>query len=117
MSSNALLRSRQAPPRRADEAELFARLAKSMNAADSRASAIERAVLDLGEAALLHGREGEVFRAVVTERDEKGARFQLVGLPVAARVDTRGVASGAEIEVRLVKADPIKGEIRFQRVR
>ena len=43
-----------------------------MNAADSREGAIERAVLNLAEAALLRGREGEVFRALVIERDEKG---------------------------------------------
>ena len=97
--------------------DLFARLATAMNAADSRESAIERAVLDLAEAALLHGREGEVFRAVVTERDEKGARLQLTGLPVIARVDTRSVANGEELQVRLISADPVRGEVRFERVR
>lgn len=104
-------------PRRADEPQLFARIAEAMNAADSRESAIERAVLDLAEAALLHGREGEIFRAVVTDRDEQGARLQLAGLPVVARVDTRSVASGEEIQVRLVSADAGKGEVRFERVR
>lgn len=104
-------------PRRADEAELFARLATTMNTADDREAAIERAVLDLAEAALLHGREGEVFRAVVTERYEKGARLQLRDLPVVARVDTRSVASGDEVQVRLVSADPVRGEVRFERVR
>ena len=88
-----------------------------MNAADSRQGAIERAVLNLAEAALLHGREGEVFRALVTERDEKGARLQLRDLPVVARVDTRSVASGDEVQVRLVSADVVKGEVRFERVR
>lgn len=97
--------------------ELFERLADTMNAADSRQGAIERAVLDLAEAALLHGREGEVFRAVVTDRDEKGARLQLVDVPVVARVDTRSVAGGDEIQVRLVSADAVRGEVRFDRVR
>lgn len=99
------------------EPSLFARLAGVMNAADAREGAIERAVLDLAEAALLHGREGEIFRAVVTERDEKGARLQLAELPVVARVDTRSVASGEEVQVRLVTADPVRGELRFERVR
>lgn len=98
-------------------AEIFERLAKVMNSADARESGIERAVLDLAEAALLHGREGEVFRAVVTERDEKGARLQLNEVPVVARVDTRSVAGGDELQVRLVSADPVRGEIRFERVR
>ena len=97
--------------------EQFAKLAKTMNAADSREGAIERAVLDLAEAALLHGREGEVFRALVTDRDEKGARLQLADMPVVARVDTHSVAAGDELHVRLVSADPLRGEIRFERVR
>lgn len=104
-------------PRRAGDAEQFARLAEAMNAADAREGAIERAVLDLAEAALLHGREGEVFRAVVTERDEKGARLQLCDAPVVTRVDTRSVAGGDEVQVRLLSADPVRGELRFERVR
>lgn len=104
-------------PRRANEAEIFGRLAETMNAADAREGAIERAVLDLAEAALLHGREGEVFHTVVTERDEKGARLQLSDLPVVARVDTRSAASGEDVQVRLVSADPVRGEVRFARVR
>ena len=96
---------------------LFERLSKVMNTADSRQGAIEHAVLDLAEAALLHGREGEIFRAIVTERDDKGARLQLADLPVVARVDTRSVASGEEVEVRLLSADPVRGELRFERVR
>ena len=99
------------------EAALFERLAPVMNTADTREGAIERAVLDLAEAVLLSGREGEVFHAIVTERDEKGARLQLREVPVVARVDTHGVASGDEVQVRLVSADPVRGEVRFERVR
>lgn len=95
----------------------FTALADTMNAADAREGAIERAVLNLAEAALLQGREGEVFRATVTERDEKGARLQLADLPIVARVDTHSVAGGDEVQVRLVSADPVKGELRFERVR
>lgn len=102
---------------RADDADLFSRLAETMNAADARESAIERAVLNLAEAALLHGREGEVFRAIVIERDEKGARLQLLDVPVIARVDTRSVASGEEVQVRLVSADPVRGEVTLEQVR
>lgn len=98
-------------------ADLFERLAKVMNAADAREGAIERAVLDLAEAAMLRGREGEVFRAVVTDRDEKGARLQLSEVPVVARVDTTGVASGEDVQVRLLVADAVRGEVRFERVR
>lgn len=97
--------------------ELFERLAPAVNSADGRESAIERAVLDLAEAVMLAGREGEIFRAMVTERDAKGARLQLCDLPVLARVDTRSIAAGDAIQVRLVSADPLRGEVRFERVR
>ena len=103
--------------RPAPRQELFERLAMAMNAADAREGAIERAMLNLAEAALLAGREGAVFRAIVTERDDKGARLQLTEFPVVARVDTRSVASGDEMQVRLVSADPVRGEVRFERVR
>jgi exoribonuclease R len=113
----AVLALFEGTPRGAGEAERFARLAETMNAADARESAIERAVLDLAEAALLHGREGDVFRAIVTERDEKGARLQLCDFPVIARVDTRSIAAGDEVQVRLLSADPLRGAVRFERVR
>lgn len=101
----------------APDQALYRQLADTMNDADAREGGIERAVLNLAEAALLQGREGEVFRAVVTERDEKGARLQLADFPVVARVDTRSVAGGEDIQVRLVSADPVRGELRFERVR
>lgn len=99
------------------EPALFERLATTVNATDAREGAIERAVLDLAEAVLLAGREGETFHALVTERDEKGARVQLRDLPVLARVDTHSVAAGEPLMLRLVAADPVRGEVRFERVR
>lgn len=101
----------------APDAAQFERLAEAMTAADAREGALERAVINLAEAMLLTGREGEVFPAIVIDRDDSGARLQLQNLPIIARVDTRGVASGDEIQVRLVSADPDRGELRFERVR
>lgn len=95
----------------------FERLAKAMSAADAREGAIERAVMDLAEAALLAGREGEVFHAIVTDRDDRGARLQLRDVPVLARVDTQSVASGEDIQVRLTSVDTSNGGLRFERVR
>ena len=69
----------------------FEQLAKTMTAADAREGAIERAVMDLAEAALLAGKEGEVFTAVITDRDDRGARLQLRDIPVLARVDAQSV--------------------------
>ena len=99
-----------------DCAEAFARLPAVMDAADAREAAVERAVIDLAEAALLEGREGETFAAVVTDRDAHGARIQLTELPIMARVDARRVAAGDEIRVRLVEADPVRRSLRFVRV-
>lgn len=97
-------------------AAAFARLPKVMDAADAREGAIERAVIDLAEAALLAGREGETFAATVTDRDERGARLQLRDLPVVARVDAQRVAAGDALRVRLIKADPVRRELKFERV-
>lgn len=97
-------------------ADLFARLAPAMDRADAREGTIERAVIDLAEAVLLSGREGETFAAVVTERDERGARIQLCDLPVMARVDAHGVAAGTAIRVRLTQADVTRRAVRFERV-
>ena len=96
--------------------EAFARLPDSMGAADAREGAVERAVIGLAEAALLEGREGEIFPASVTDRDDRGARIQLADLPVVARVDAHRVAAGQNLRVRLVEADPVRRTLRFERV-
>ena len=87
-----------------------------MDKADAREGTIDRAVIDLAEIALLHGHEGETFAAVVTDLDERGARIQLCERPVVARVDAHRVASGDDLRVRLVEADPVKRVLRFERV-
>ena len=55
----------------------FARLPAVMAKADDHGGQIDRAVIDLAEAVMLQGREGEMFDAVVTDIDERGARIQL----------------------------------------
>ena len=54
--------------------------------ASSGPTASSAAVIDLAEAVLLSGREGEVFDAVVVDEDERGAVVQLVEPAVLARV-------------------------------
>jgi exoribonuclease R len=98
------------------DADLFARLPPVMARADGRDGQIERAVVDLAEAAFLAGFEGQVFAAVVTDLAENGARIQLADLPVVARVTAHGVIPGARIAVRLVAADPAQRQLRFERV-
>jgi exoribonuclease R len=94
----------------------FARLPKAMAVADARGSQIERAVIDLAETVMLQGREGEVFQAVVTDLDERGARIQLTDLPIVARVAAHHVDPGDTLRVKLIAADPVARLLTFQRM-
>jgi len=94
----------------------FEALPAAMAAGQERASRAERAALDLAEAIVLDGREGELFDAVVTDIDQRGARIQLVEPAVVARVDAHHVEPGDDVRVRLVEADPAARSVRFERV-
>ena len=87
-----------------------------MAKADERAAQVDRAVLDLAEAVMLEGREGDRFSAVVTDLDERGARIQLSDPAVIARVDGKGAMPGDRIQVTLDAADPLQRQVRFSRV-
>lgn len=93
--------------------EAFAKLPAVMAKADAVGSRIERAAIDLAEAVLLDGREGETFQAVATEVDHRGVRIQLCDLPVAARVSAEGVKAGDRLQVALVEADPDLRTVTF----
>jgi exoribonuclease R len=95
-------------------AAAFERLPNVMGLAEARASQVERAVVDLAEAVMLKGQEGATFPAVVTDVDERGIRFQIKDLPVASRMPGDRVRPGDPIQVRLVAADPVRRELRFQ---
>ncbi len=94
----------------------FQRLPEVMAKADARDNQIDRAVIDLAEAAILSGREGESFDAVVTDLGDTGARIQLCDQPVVARVTAHGAMPGTALRVRLIGADPIRREVRFERI-
>lgn len=94
----------------------FRNLPAAMARSEQRARQVERAVIDLAEAALLTGLEGDVFSAVVTDTGENGARIQLCDLPVVSRAQAHGVMPGDRIRVRLQAADPVRRETRFERV-
>jgi exoribonuclease R len=96
--------------------DAFARLPAAMAKAEARAGQIERAVIDLAETAMLSGRQGDVFDAVVTDLGEQGARIQLCELPVVARVAAHGVVPGARIRVGLDEADTVRRTLRFKRL-
>ena len=76
-------------------------LPELMAESDRRARAAERACADATEAAVLQGRVGEDFRAVVVDHTEKGMTVQLVEVPVLARVSGERAALGDEILARL----------------
>ncbi len=90
------------------------RLPEVMDRAAARSSQVERAVVDLAESIALDGREGETFAAVVTDLDERGARIQIADPAIVARTPRSGLDPGAEIEVRLVDADPATRTVRFE---
>jgi exoribonuclease R len=96
-------------------AQAFPKLPEVMARAAALGGQIERAVVDLAEAVMLRGREGEVFDAVVTDIDERGARMQLCDLPVVARIAAPGAGPGQELRVRLRAADPDNPPAAFER--
>lgn len=106
----AIANGRPVPPAVTDA---FEKLPAVMARADALGSRIERAAIDLAEAVLLAGREGETFQAVATEVDHRGVRIQLSDLPVVARVSAEGVAAGECLKVTLVAADPELRTITF----
>lgn len=91
----------------------FATLPAVMARSDSRAGQIDRAVIAMAEAAMLAGREGARFDAVVTGLDDRGASVQLCALPVTARIDADGLLPGMHRTLTLIEADPVQRRIAF----
>ena len=94
----------------------FDELPGVMARADQLANRVDRAAIDLAEAIVLRGREGEVFDAVVTDEDDRGARIQLAEPAVVARVAVRGVDPGDELRVRLTGVDVAERALAFEPV-
>ncbi len=94
----------------------FTELPTAMRRGDSLANRVDRAAIDLAEAILLQGREGEVFGAVVTDEDDRGARLQIADPAIVARTVARRVDPGDDIKVKLVSVDVAERRIEFERV-
>ncbi|GAA3799920.1 RNB domain-containing ribonuclease [Cellulomonas soli] len=90
-------------------------LPSRMASGDAHASAYERACLDLVEAALLAGRTGEVFDAVVVDvREDRAAGVvQLRDPAVRARVGGEGLPLGEAVRVRLTDVSVTGRTVRF----
>ena len=84
-------------------------LPRAMQNGSRRAHAVERGVIDLVEAVLLSGREGESFEAVVIDDQ----LVQLRDPPVRAKLDEGCPAPGSQVSVRLDRADPATREVAF----
>jgi exoribonuclease R len=88
----------------------LAALPDAMAAGARRAGAVERGVIDLVEAVVLAGREGERFDAVVVD----DGLVQLRDPAVRARVEGGALpAPGSEVAVRLDRADPAARTVAF----
>jgi exoribonuclease R len=99
-----------------DVQEAFGRLPTTMAACEQRSNSVERAVIDLAEAVLLAGREGDEFDAVVIDEDRRGPVIQLLEPAVMAHVSANSVDPGDAVRVRLVAADPVARTIEFTRI-
>ncbi|MCB1029214.1 MAG: RNB domain-containing ribonuclease, partial [Microthrixaceae bacterium] len=87
-------------------------LPELLNDGNRRSSSVDRAVVDLLEAAVLAPRVGDEFPAVVLSHGRGGLRVQVTEPPVIA--DASGKADdGQAVRVRLTRADPLERETRF----
>ena len=89
----------------------LAGLPAAMAAGTKRARTVERGVVDLVEAVLLQGREGERFAAVVIDEE----LVQLRDPAVRGRVEGGCPEPGSEVAVRLERADPATRTVAFTR--
>ncbi len=94
--------------------DAFATLPKVMSRADALGGRIDRAVIDLAEAIMLRGREGQSFPALITDVDERGARIQLRDLPIVTRLATQGLTPGESLLLRLVAIDLKERRLAFE---
>ena len=90
-------------------------LPELMDASSQRASRLSTGTLDRVEAAVLSGRVGETFDAVVAEVRQGRARIQLDEPVVAASCPVGdGVRAGQRLAIRLVAADIAGGVVQFE---
>jgi exoribonuclease R len=90
-------------------------LPETMAASEVLVGRVDRACVDRTEAALLTGRVGEEFDAVVlrpAEPDGAAGEVYVPDPPALARC-TGQLTAGALVRVRLTEADPVSGRIEF----
>ena len=107
----ALLQGREVPTWARDALPTLPALATS---AARLASAVERACTDATEAAVLAGRVGEVFDAVVVDDAGKGGMQVQITDPVIDAVARGSAELGARVRVELTGTDVAEREVRLQ---
>ena len=90
-------------------------LAGIMERTTARQGAVERAVVDAVECAVLAGHVGEAFAGVVVDRRRGGVVVQLARPAVVAPLAAE-VALGEEVRVRLASVDPVDRRIELVRL-
>lgn len=91
----------------------LAELPEVMERSSRIAAQVDAAAIDHVAAAVLSGREGEVFDAVVLRRRENGARVALSSPPLETTLAEVDAEPGEALKVRLVAADVIGGRVEF----
>ena len=94
----------------------YSELPAAMAQGEQRANRAEREALDLAEAVVMTGREGEIFDAVVVDESDRGIDIQIGDPAVLARIVTRNVDPGDDVRVRLVSTDIERRTVVFERV-
>ena len=90
--------------------EGLAALPEAMREGDHRASVVERGVIDLVEALVLTGREGERFAGIVID----DRTIQLAEPAVRAPVEGACPEPGKDVEVRLSAVEAATRSVRFE---
>lgn len=88
-------------------------LPERMSVSGALASRLERESTDRVEAAVLHGREGELFEATVLAARNSGARVQLHQPAVTATVPGLAADPGSTVSLRLTGTDIATGTVEF----
>jgi exoribonuclease R len=94
----------------------YAELPGAMARGEQRANRAERMALDLAEAVVLSGREGEIFEAVVIDEGDWGVEIQICDPAVLVRTTAHRVDPGDDVRVRLVEANVAERRIEVERV-
>jgi exoribonuclease-2 len=93
-------------------------LAAHCTAKEDDAQKVERLTRKSAAACLLENRIGAVFHGVVTGASEKGTWARILDPPVEGRIErgAHGLDVGDEVNVKLIRTDPERGFIDFERV-